>query len=182
MLMIIAYFLQYSKINIDSYDNLIFNFKIVINREIMMIPFAVTGFSLSNFNIINNLKPYKNNIIIFSTIIFVFIDYFTVFAELYDYLGIRLNISSICLFFTFSLLSLERIKKKYIKQILEYVTRYTAGIYYLHTSVDYYLRYYILFCRKGTLEGLFIIYFVTYSICHFGTLIFGKSKAKYLFS
>ena len=177
--MIIAYFMQYSKINMDSFNNLSLPFKISINREIMIIPFAVTGFSFSSINIINHSKSYRFKIIMFSIIIFAFLDYFNIFVELYEYSGIRRNISSICLFFTFSLFPFENY---YIKTFIKYLTRYTAGIYYLHTTIDYYLRFYIQYARKGTFLGLLIIYIVTYSICYFGMMIFGKTKAKYLYS
>ena len=182
VLMIMSYFLQYSKTNFDSINNIRIHFKISINREIEMIPYAVTGFNFASVNIINHLKSYRYKSITFSVIIFLFLDYFSVFIELNAYSGIRRIISSICLFLTFSQLPFEKIKNKYINKFIEYLTRYTAGIYYLHTTVKYYLRYYFKYVRKGTLEGSFIIYIVTYLICNFGIIIFGKTKAKYLFS
>lgn len=181
LLKIVAYFLQYSNYNYYIFEHTINEFRFSIGREIMMIPFAVSGFSLAHFKIIEYLQKNKYITFIFSILTFILIDNFDVFCEFTPYNGIKFNVLSLCLIFVFSLLSFENINK-YIKIFIHYITRYTAGVFYLHIYVAYYSRNFILSVKNGTIEGLFIIYIICYSICHFGILLFGKSKAKNLFS
>ena len=181
LLKIVAYFLQYSNYNYYIFAHTINEFRFSIGREIMMIPFAVSGFSLAHFKIIEYLQKNKYITFIFSILTFILIDNFDVFCEFTPYNGIKFNVLSLCLIFVFSLLSFENINK-YIKIFIHYITRYTAGVFYLHIHVAYYSRNFILSVKNGTIEGLFIIYIICYSICHFGILLFGKSKAKNLFS
>ena len=53
LLMIFSYYLQYSKYHNYIFKNFKFYFKITIIREILVLPFAVTGFSLASYDIIN---------------------------------------------------------------------------------------------------------------------------------
>lgn len=181
-LMIVSYILQYSEYNYNFFKNMSSYCKMSIEREIMMIPFAITGFNFAAFNIINFLKKYRLNIFIFSIITFIFIDNFNVFNNFENYNGIKLNVLSITLILIFSSLPFEKIKSRYIKLFISFITRYTAGIFYLHIPVYLLLRFYILPIKKGTLEGVVINYLVSWIICHFGTLLFGKTKAKNLFA
>lgn len=117
---------------------------------------------------------------------FIIIDNFNVLSkvdEFYHYGGLKLNVLSICLIITFSLsFSFINFKSNYIKKIIEYLTRYTAGIYYLHMAVHSYFSSYILCMKNETIKGLIINYIISYSICHFGMILFGKTKARHLFS
>jgi len=134
------------------------------------------------FNILNKIKSIRFQVFIFSVIIFFLVDFFNVFIFLDDYNGIELNILSICLIFIFCSLPFEKIKNIYIISIIRYVTRYTPGIYYLHTTVHFYLRYYILCFKKGSIESIIINYIICYSICNIGMFFFGNTKARNLFS
>ena len=180
-LMIFSYYLQYSKYRDLILRNSKYKLQISIIREIMVIPFAVTGFSLAANNIINILQKYKYKTFIFSSITFIFIDIFNIFINMNDYNGVQLNILSTCLIFIFSLFSFVKIKSKYL-YIIEYITKYSAGIYYLHTTVYLYLKNYIFAIRKGTIRGTFLIYIICYLISYSGMSLFGKTKAKNLFT
>ena len=182
LLMIIAYFLQYSKYNYYFFAKSIVECRYSIGREIMIIPFSITGFTLAALNIIYFIKKNQFKSFFFSIIIFVSIDNLNIITNLGDYNGIKLNILSICLVFFFSLIPFEKIKQKYIIIFIDYFSRYTAGIFYLHIIIYYCLKNYISLINKGTVRGLFIIYIICYIICHFGMVIFGKTKAKNLFS
>lgn len=181
-LMIISYLIEYSKFHLYLFQYYKPLSVITIIREIMVFPFAVIGFSFGTFKIINKIKSLRFQVFILSMIIFILVDCFGVFTYLGDYNGIELNILSICLIFIFSLLPFEKIKNKYITIIIQYITKYTPGIYYLHTTVHIYLRYYFSYIRKGTIESIIINYIICYLICHIGTLLFGKTKARNLFS
>ena len=183
--MIITYFMQYSKYNENIFIKYINEFQYSVGRLSLMIPFAVTGFTLASLDTINNFKKFKFKTIIFSIIIFILVDNFSVFyvfSKFADYNGIKLNVLSLCIIICFFLLPFEKIKNKYIKAFIEYITRYTAGIFYLHIPVYRYSKQYIYNIKKGNLKGLFINYILSYTICHLGTLIFGKTKAVNLFS
>ena len=160
-LMIFAYFLQYSKYNEYFFLHFRNEFQNSVGRLNLMIPFAVTGFTLSSLNIIDNLKKYyKLKTIIFSTIIFIFVDNFRiffVFSKFADYTGIKLNVLSICLIFIFSSFAFEKIKIKYITNIVDLTTRYTAGIFYLHIPVYKYSKYFFNCIRKGDFISLFLV-------------------------
>ena len=181
LLMTFSYFLQYSFCRDYLFRISKYQLQITIMREMMVIPFAVTGFSLAAYDIINNLKKLKFKFFIFSSITFIFIDNFDIFTNFDDYIGIQLNILSICLIFIFSLFSFDRIKNEYLC-IIDYLTKYTAGIFYLHIIIYSSLQNYFLFIREGTIRGLLFIYIICYLICYFGMLLFGKTKAKNLFS
>ena len=112
-LMFFSYYLQYSEYHYLILRNSKYEFQISIIREMMVFPFAVTGFSLAANDIINKFKKYKYKTFIISSIIFIFIDNFKVFIYMNDYNGIQLNILSTCLIITFSLFSFVKIKSKY---------------------------------------------------------------------
>ena len=109
------------------------------------------------------------------------IQYYEIFAHLkgVQYSGIKLNVCSICLVFIFSLYPSE-LKKRYQK-IFKILTNFTGGIYYIHRIIQRYLKYALYDIREGTFFGIILIYLFSYIFFYLGTLIFGKTKAKYLF-
>lgn len=181
LLMLISYLLQYSKYSDYFFSYYKCDIQISIGRLIMMIPFGVIGCDIAFFDLINKLKKNKLKTIIFSISMFLLIDYYEIFYNMEVYNGIKRNVLSICLIITFSLLFCEKFKNKYCETFVEFITRYTAGIYYLHMSIHYYLKNYILCFRKMNIESIFLNYIICYLICHLGMLLFGKNKAKYLF-
>ena len=161
LLMIISYFQQYSKYNYYLFFFLLGKFTYSIARLNPCFPFTVTGFTFAFFNTINYLnKNYKYKAIIFSIVIFIFVDNFDVLTfpfGLDAYFGIKLNVLSICLIFIFSLLSFNSIKNRYIKNFIMHITKYTAGVYYLHIPVYEYSKNYLFQVKKGTFIGVFFI-------------------------
>ena len=124
IIMLVSYLLQYSKYNDYFFSNFKLDIQISLGREIMMLPFAVTGFTFASFNALNKINEYKYSTFILCIIIFLFVDYFNIFFPMDPFNGIKPNIQSICLIFIFSNLSFDKIKNKYIKTIIEYITRY----------------------------------------------------------
>ena len=185
-LMFFDYFIQYGKYIYNPFKKFRLEYHYSFDREIDMIPYAITGCNLSNFNIINYLKRYKFQTIIFSFLNFVLIDNFDVFSKVkpyYHYGGLKLNIFSICLILFFSsVFTLGIFNNSYLRTIIQYISRYTAGIYFIHMPVHSFFCQYLLCMKNKTIKGLFINYLISYSICHFGMLFFGKTKAKHLFS
>ena len=72
--------------------------------------------------------------------------------------------------------------KNILKVFINYCTRYTAGVYYMHYLVgNTYLIKTIFKSLNGTIYGCMIVYLLCYSISYFGIKIFGKYKLKYMF-
>lgn len=178
MLMLFSYYLQYSKINLYFFYS---NRQPSLGKECEFIPLAVTGFILAEFNIFEKIHKNKIKSFFISTILYKMIQYYEIFAHLkgVQYSGIKLNVCSICLVFIFSLYPSE-LKKRYQK-IFKILTNFTGGIYYIHRIIQRYLKYALYDIREGTFFGIILIYLFSYIICYLGTLIFGKTKAKYLF-
>lgn len=184
LIAILAYILQYSGINKQFYENLRTEQKECLGRFAEVIPYTVVGFTIASLGIIKKLKNYKIKTFIFSVIIYIFIEKYSVFSNVEGiaYSGIKLNICSICVIFVFSLFPSEKITIPLIQFILKYITNFTAGIFYLHWSIIMYLKSYISIIKNGSLSGIVFIYLICYFISFFGMKIFGKTKLKHLFS
>jgi len=182
LLMIFSYFTQYSGLNYKLYIFVKKNHS--ISRINELIPFGITGFIIHELNILNKLGSHKLNTFIISLIIYIFIGNYSVFSDFKgdNYHGIKLNVLSICIIFLFSLFSFEKNKNKYLFNFIRIFTNYTGGIFYLHQAIHNYFEEFIIIIKKGNLLSLFLIYFFSYITCFLGTMIFGKTKAKYLFS
>ena len=75
---------------------------------------------------------------------------------------------------------LENINKN-ITAIINSITKYTGGIYYLHYFIKLYFDKVFKSVRYGTFNGFIVIYIFSYLICHFVYKIFFKTQLKYLF-
>jgi len=148
-----------------------------------IVPLCITGFTLGYFKIIDILKRRRLKVIIISLMIYNVIEDYNIIPNIKGllYQGIKINIQSVCLIFAFYLIPFDNIKNKYLLKFLIIITNYTAGIYYLHYSIRFYLGYYFDNIKNGTFCGLFITYFFCYIICFIGMLIFGKTSFKFLF-
>lgn len=107
-----------------------------------MIPFAVTGFTLGSLNLIYLLISYRKRAIFFSLIIIIFLFKYDIFIGIKGlyYPGIELNLGATFLFIFFSIIIVKSITNKKIYLILENLTKYTGGIYYLHILIRNYLK------------------------------------------
>ena len=147
------------------------------------LPFSVTGFSLGYFKIIDLFQKYRIKTVILSVIIYYVIENYKIFTIIKgsNYQGIEINLKSTCLFIIFCLFPSNIIKNRYISKFLIAITNYTAGVYYLHFSIRYYLREYFDDVKKGTFKGIIMTYLICYFISFIGMLIFGKTPLKYRF-
>ena len=184
ILSLISYNLQYSGLNYNlNKKYLTTHAKLTFGRFMEALPNAITGYTFAYLKIINLLRQYRTKAIFFSFAILVIISKYAVFENLktFKYGGLRLNIASSCLFIIFSLLPLENMKN-ILKVFINYCTRYTAGVYYMHYLVgNTYLIKTIFKSLNGTIYGCMIVYLLCYSISYFGIKIFGKYKLKYMF-
>lgn len=182
LLLLFSYFIQYSK-----YSRILFSYTKKIGgfaRENEIIPFAVTGFTLSSLNITNIVEKYKIKTFFICLIIYNLIQEYQIFTLFFGvaYNGIKLNVASVCLIIIFSLFHFKKIENKYLIYFLKYMTNYSGGIFYLHQAVHCFFQYILKDINKGSFFGIIMIYFICHLICISGSLIFKNTKAKNLFS
>ena len=184
LLLISSYVAQYSGYYLNNFivNNPHVN-KITIAVLFESIPYAVTGVTLSYYKIMDILQKHKIKTLIISIIIYnVIVDYY-IFRNIkgINYQGINLNIQSLCVVFIFSLFPSDKIRDKKISKLIIGITKFSAGVYYLHVPVHDYLRYYFDIIKNGFFLGNIFIFLICYIICFIGTLVFGKTPLKYLF-
>ena len=115
-----------------------------------------------------------------------FIIKYNVFSEKksFKYSGFRLNISAICLFIIFSLISTYEIaKNKLTVKIIKKISGYTGGIYFTHYLIGRgYIIQKISFIKRQSLSYCIVVYILSYLTCCFCYKIFGKTNLRHLFS
>ena len=98
------------------------------------------------------------------------------------YPNVSLNIlASIILFLLFGTLPFEKFKNRKYKTALEFITKFTGGIYYSHPIFRDYLRKYTKIFKKGSYSASVMIYIMCYFFCFIGIKLFRNYKLKYLF-
>lgn len=182
---LISYFLQYSGYNKKFYHYLSIEKRESLGRLAEVLPFAVTGFTYAYFNIFEIFKDFKIKTVILSVSIFIFLEKYNIFSDTtalrISYAGIILNVRATCLVFIFSLIPFENITKKFIINALLQISKFTAGVFYLHISVFIYLKKIVNPIKQGSFFGCLIIYFICYLICLVGIKFFGNTRFKNLF-
>jgi len=183
LLAFFAYFLQYSGYNLKFYKILRAENRETLGRIAEIFPFTITGLYLGSLNIFDLLNIHKIKTFIFSSLIFCFLEIYSVFSIIkgISYSGIDKNIRAISLIFIFSLSSFEQITNKKIKIFLRHISNYTGGIFYLHYTVYMYFKKFIKLIESGTFLGCITIYLICYLLCFIGAKFSGKTKFKYLF-
>jgi len=94
--------------------------------------------------------------------------------------GISYNIEAVSFFVIFSLNQFDNLNKK-ILICIKYLTNYTPGIYFLHTSIYPILKIKISLIENQTFLGCFLIYLISYLISFIGYNSLKKYKLKHLF-
>ena len=185
IILILSYIIQYSGYNFNNFfvKNPYYNVRSYKSIH-TSIPFAVTGYTLGYYNVLDIIQKNKIKVCVFSYLIYNMIADYNIFTNIHSenyYAGINLNIQSICIIFIFSLFPSFLITNNIIRKFLIIITNYTGGIYYLHVPLKKYLKKYSTDIYNGTFLGLIKTYIIIYFICYIGMLIFGKTLLKYLF-
>ena len=149
--LIVAYFFQYKYWNIlirEKYSISIISLGTIFE----LLPFSVIGITIHYLNIISKLNKFKGLAIFYIGIIIFFILEFDIFVRIEGivYQGIMLNIGGICIFILFSLFSFQNRRLIFL---LEIITKFTGGIYYIHMICFNLLEEKIYFIRNSTLHG-----------------------------
>ena len=147
--------------------------------------FAFTGFYCASINLIHKIVKCREIFFIISiAFILIFLKfYFFIFKSInFFYIGIMKSIFVLNIFIFFSIIPFDKIKNKNVMVILNKLTSYTGGIYYLHVKIGDLGREYINLNKKDTFQGCLLIYLFCYLICFICSFILKKSNLKYLFA
>ena len=182
-LSIVAFIYQYNGKNQDFIKNYDIDYQRTFGRILEVMTCAFMGFFIASSGIMIFFRKYRLRVFVVCTLVNYFIIKYDVFITNTGagYAGVKLYIVSICIFFGFAVFPSELVKNKIILKIIKITTNYTAGIYYIHQPLSYYLRNYISDVKKFTFKGCGIIYISCYLISFFGMLIFGKTRLRNLF-
>lgn len=178
----LAYFLQYSNYNYYLFRYYNFERKYIFGRLLEIIPYSISGFIIAYYKVINKLKKYRTKTMYLCFIIFYLVYKYNIFRKPkgFGYQSLDVHALSICLFIFFSIIS-NYFLSNYLIAIIKQMSKFTAGIYYLHIPLKHYFKYIFLQVRNRTIFGSLFIYIISYLICLIGTKMLMKNKLKNLF-
>ena len=154
-----------------------------IGRIIELIPYSSLGFFISNLEIFKFLTKFRLKTVIICIYFLYFLLNYQTFNIIqgYEYQGIKLIFVSLCIFISFEMFPSHKINNTIIIKIVKILTKYTAGVYYLHRKISEYITPYIKSIRKRTLKGCLITYLICYFISFMAGITLGKTKFRHLF-
>ena len=167
------------------YMNSFLRFPIQHSCEIMneTFIFAITGYTLGRFDVINLLKKKFKFIFIFFSPIFYIVRFHQEVFDKFPGFNVIFNtifISSILMFF--GTLPFDLCKCQIFNKILTFITRHTGGIYYFHTEAyDILINRYHLKPQRST-SACALVYIGSFIFCEIGTRIFKKWRLRYIFN
>ena len=180
LLLILAYIIQYKYWSLYIKKNYTHSIESV-GALFELMPFSVSGITLYHLEIIPKLKQFKELSIFYIVIILYFILKFDIFVRIKGllYPGVMLNIGGICIFLIFSIFSFKNRKLIFLLNI---ITKFTGGIYYIHIICFFILSRKVNFISNFTFKGSLVIYIISYIICYFGNKLSFKTKIRLLFN
>ena len=190
LLLILRKIIFYSLFNYSSIYNFLrkhnlFNrFRLSLILEIEITPVAVIGLTFGYFNLSYYIKNCSFRILIFCILFLFCLVKFNIFQnhDGYLYQNIELNaLGAINLFILFSSMNFESVKNKKLLSFIKLITSNTGGIYYIHSFIRGYLKYFVKPIKYGTFRGTIFLYIISHFICFFGSKIFSKNSLKFLF-
>lgn len=177
---VISLYIHFSGINKNFFGSFSGCFQMSLGNLIEMIPLATIGCIFSSLNLLQNIRniPLYRRLLLLLMIILLFkYDLFIRFNGFF-YPHVLLNIvSSIHLFILFGSSNLFKISK--INTIINFITKFTGGIYYIHPIFPKYVLFFTN--TKRSYFSSLIIYIICYIICFLGNKKFIQTKFKYLF-
>ena len=172
-----AYYLQYSLLNYNIFFSYHDNIKHTVGLIVEMMPITVTGLILKSINLIEKLRIIRKQSLLLIFIIFILILHIDFIIRP----GIIINIGAILLFSFFGIMLINEKLNKNIIVIISNITKYTGGVYYLHTVVRNIIIEKISLVKNRNYFGAIIIYILCFLVCLIGNKILGKTELKYLF-
>jgi len=181
--MILSYIIQYSGENYKFFKNHFNNFYAAnYGRFIDTFPNSLTGFFIASMKINNKIKYCKLRTIFICIFFLLIVTNYNFDSSLksFRYGGLRLNIASCCIFFVF-FFSFEKVKNLLIIKIIDILSIYSAGIYFIHIIIGKgYIIKLLLVNKINTIFGCFNIYIISYMFCFLIDKIFGNTNLKHL--
>ena len=140
-LKIFGIFFTYSNYNYIIFSKYNYNKKFPFGRFFEIIPYCITGYILAYINLVNILSKKRIISINFFLSVLILVSKYKIFFDIkgFYYQGLKLYILSISIFIFFSLIPIERIGNKFIIRFIELFSMNTAGIYFIHLPLRYYL-------------------------------------------
>ena len=142
---IISLYMHYSGTNFKLFS-FFPKFKVSLGSLIELISLSVLGCfysSINLLNVVNNIPKYLKFILLFLILFLFKYNLFIVYPG-FIYSKIILNIlASTFLFLLFGSLNLTKVIA--INSIIKNISKYTGGIYYIHSIVSSYFRQYIMY-------------------------------------
>lgn len=180
VLAIISYEFQYSGINFFFFVKYSKNIYMSVGNLIETFPISVFSLSLSSIKFHEILLNHRKKILLFSLLFLYQLSNYNIFFDVrgFSSKGIKNIFISLFLFSFFSVIPFDNVYSGLLLIITQF-TKYTQGIYCLHVFFIYY--FWLLFEKKGTLFGCFILYILSYFISFIGYNICSKTKLKFLF-
>ena len=175
-----SYIIQYTGINFRFFRQYTSKIWMSVGNLVETLPIAIGAFSFSSNNLFLLLKKRNPKIVYFCVFFFFLTSNFHVFAFLNGQAspGLKPLFNSILLFTIFYVLPFENLSSK-ILDIINIITKYTQGIYCLHSVSLLYMNKFI--DKKRTFIGSIFLYILTYFISFIGFKLSEKTKLKYLF-
>ena len=146
-----------------------------VGNLIETLPIAVFSFSLSFIKFHEILMNNRKKILFFSLLFLYQLSKYKIFADVagFSSKGLKNIFISLFLFSFFLVMPIDFFNSK-ILLIINQITRYTQGIYCLHAFFIYYFR--LIFEKKWTIFGSFILYIFSYLISFIGYKFFCRIK------
>ena len=156
-----------------------------VGSLIELLPIAVVGLLLGSKSLLLQIKQCTFNFYFFMVFtIYVLFEY-NIFINNSGFRcpNVLLNLFvSFSLFMIFGSLPFKQTEKRKLLIILDNITKFTGGIYYIHSQIQFILRKIsIYFDKKRTYFNSLIIYIISYFICFIGTKLFRNCQLKYIF-
>ncbi len=164
-LLLFSYFMQLSGINRALFGELEFELKYPLGRILEMIPFAVIGFSLKYFNILEKLKKHRYIVMAACGILF-FVGFNIPWPAYKDFgfSGFAKPYLALCIVPFAFLVPLEYLPLT-IKKVILKITDYSLGIYCIHRLINTLLYAFIPGITLHSIERCILLYIVCYAVC-----------------
>ena len=185
LIAILSYFLQYSKYNYLFFDQYKDSVSHSVGHFVESFPIASTAFIFNFTDVLGKLKSLRILAIFYCIIFNFFIYNYCIFMNIelygkkYNYNGFDKNLFAIFSFVCFYLIPFEKLHSQILNKIIKIITKYTLGIYCIHTKIIFLMRKF--FHTKSSFKGCIIIYFVSYLTSFIGDKLSRNTILKFLF-
>jgi hypothetical protein len=184
ILFILVSIYNYLGYNISIFSNYKHEVEHSIKPIMITLLYSINGFFLGSINAIEKLYKYRIIVIIYLTftIYAIIKDKKTIIIYFYKYYIFIINFVSTSIFLIFACFPFDKIKNIIIIDFIKQITRYTGGVYYLHSDINNVFKknnFKILKVR-GVKESI-IIYVFCYFVCLTGSFLCRNINLKYLF-